>query len=169
MALMSLGVADLADDALVATGALKTDQVHDLSVVVGSSLALGVNILLCHKYYSIEVRVAFYFINHNPFLLWYWCTTTVHPLVFWGWLKSWVSIKRSKKSSLWGLRICCLRPAKAANGLSATIMKYVSITLWRKWSPVLRQFWRSSAIFKSWSWSSNSLWFKKMGLTDWWL
>lgn len=53
MALMSLGIADVTDDTLMATVALKTDEIQELTIVVCSSLASGVNVLLRHKYYSI--------------------------------------------------------------------------------------------------------------------
>ena len=64
MALVGLGVADVADDALVAAAALEADQIKQLAVVLAALLASGVLELLCHHAYAIN-----FIIYANPFPL----------------------------------------------------------------------------------------------------
>lgn len=51
MAFVSLGVAEIADDALVAAGGFEADQVEQFSAVLLAALALWVLELLCHLLY----------------------------------------------------------------------------------------------------------------------
>ena len=64
VALVGLGVADVADDALVAAAALEADQIKQLAVVLAALLASGVLELLCHHAYAIN-----FIIYANPFPL----------------------------------------------------------------------------------------------------